>query len=1083
MIKLQNIVTLIDRVKKYLAFLIFGVLLVFFIGFFGEQVIFLFRGKSLNLNSENKVEFKPSINVTSEIPGLEILLSDNFEKTVEVWNKKLAIGEYRKNYNVKIYSSDLVEMDNSLDSISLAEMDKTYYEDGKSVLWAFGLYKKNETDLPIEVSIYISKKYLFDRSIEFSEKNRRINNLIFRGIVINSSERRETLLTETENNNLNELFDSRNLPFEIKLYESYLNLNENWQGFVKKMSELFSLEIAGKVYACGDAPYGFCADHGTWETPYYCNRGGGECTPGGDPCPFNGSCVAGTAVCVRLMAWSNECGSVGSCDVCCDCCVPDWPDPLCTTACGVAGHWVYDGCGNSHWCDATSPCCTISNPDTPVLSAPATGTKVNVNTSVNLDWDAISSWGNGCPNSDKYQVCVMSGSTCDLMNWTDVASTTTIKSWTPTSGDSSVTWKVRSNNGSRTTESLTRTLCVEDELCSIKCGQATKCSGNCANTDGDLPGVPVINYPVGTSLSPVVLAGGTTGITLSLGGTASKADLYYYGIYKNGTYSYGLNSTNPVINVGITGLTTGVTYSWRARSLNNTCIPYSGGVGVTSAASSFGYFRVNSLPTFTSLIIKNADSGVVVGQAGGSTSRNHICQSTFQNSISPRRVIFEASVSDADGASDIGSTGAVLKWNGKLYTMTKVGSPVGVGATMRATVDFGVGDNSSGTYDLFVTVTDIYGGTSGEVNTNRDFKVWDCQVPVSGTLFQAPDGVQVCSTNSVGIGFSIPIEDKVGFESITFSDTPNVVLTDDDLDSYGSPNNVIWGKTYLPLINGGDASNIDGTLLATGRQTRIIDIGVGTTTCSAASQFTIDDARVSPYSATPRAQVDFSFIQDQESWYQVSFAGIRAKSSLTYGVPYTAPDSSRFLTLGNSTTDNGLVSAISFTNINGNNNNEFGSPKNWWINKNISGIQNYSYDYFYNNLFLKKGIGSTGTTWNQRPSSGIFFVSGNLSINSNQVSSTPPLVIVRGGIDITTDVTQLDGIYIADGNISIGGTSASALNVNGSLYAGGNIRMYRSFTNKTINNTTPAVKVNYNPGLIMRLPVDMVKVLSNWRSE
>jgi len=415
--------------------------------------------------------------------------------------------------------------------------------------------------------------------------------------------------------------------------------------------------------------------------------------------------------------------------------------------------------------------------------------------------------------------------------------------------------------------------------------------------------------------------------------------------------------------------------------------------------------------------------------------------------------------------------------------MTKVGSPVGVGATMRATVDFGVGDNSSGTYDLFVTVTDIYGGTSGEVNTNRDFKVWDCQVPVSGTLFQAPDGVQVCSTNSVGIGFSIPIEDKVGFESITFSDTPNVVLTDDDLDSYGSPNNVIWGKTYLPLINGGDASNIDGTLLATGRQTRIIDIGVGTTTCSAASQFTIDDARVSPYSATPRAQVDFSFIQDQESWYQVSFAGIRAKSSLTYGVPYTAPDSSRFLTLGNSTTDNGLVSAISFTNINGNNNNEFGSPKNWWINKNISGIQNYSYDYFYNNLFLKKGIGSTGTTWNQRPSSGIFFVSGNLSINSNQVSSTPPLVIVRGGIDITTDVTQLDGIYIADGNISIGGTSASALNVNGSLYAGGNIRMYRSFTNKTINNTTPAVKVNYNPGLIMRLPVDMVKVLSNWRSE
>lgn len=702
--------------------------------------------------------------------------------------------------------------------------------------------------------------------------------------------------------------------------------------------------IAAQDCECGVMSGGNC----TWTAPCDCSWGN------------YGNCSANSTNTACIKYKTCTCDPVG----CGSCTGSNWTTctaselgctvQSCPTYEGYTGGSVRDGTLNGDCTCGMKTCppiCTATDPDAPVLSNPASGTIVNVNTSVNLDWNAISSWGTGCPQSNKYQVCVMSDSTCDLLNWVDVASTTTIKAWTPTTGDSTVTWKVRSNNGSNTAESLTRTL------------------------------------------------------------------------------------------------------------------------------------RVNAPPTFTSLVIKNANNVVAVGETGGTTFRNHICQTTFQNTTIPRRVIFEASVSDADGASDIGSTGAVLKWNGKLYTMTKVGSPVGVGATMRATVDFGVGDNSSGTYDLFVTVTDIYGGTSGEVNTNRDFKVWDCQVPVSGTLFQAPDGVQVCSTNSVGIGFSIPIEDKVGFESITFSDTPNVVLTDDDLDSYGSPNNVIWGKTYLPLINGGDASNIDGTLLATGRQTRIIDIGVGTTTCSAASQFTIDDARVSPYSATPRAQVDFSFIQDQESWYQVSFAGIRAKSSLTYGVPYTAPDSSRFLTLGNSTTDNGLVSAISFTNINGNNNNEFGSPKNWWINKNISGIQNYSYDYFYNNLFLKKGIGSTGTTWNQRPSSGIFFVSGNLSINSNQVSSTPPLVIVRGGIDITTDVTQLDGIYIADGNISIGGTSASALNVNGSLYAGGNIRMYRSFTNKTINNTTPAVKVNYNPGLIMRLPVDMVKVLSNWRSE
>jgi len=265
-------------------FLVFGIFLVFLIGIFWEQGNFIFREKISGLNLEKRVEFEPSIEVVSEIRGLEILPSDNFKKTIKAWNKKLAIGEYKKNYNVKIYSSDLVKMDNSLDGVSLANTDKTYDKDGKSILFASGLYKKNETNLPVEVSIYISKEYLFDKSIEYSEKNRRINNLIFRAIVINSLNRKQNkiLLTETENKNLNELYSSRNLPFEIKL--DNLLLNENWRGFINKISGLFSFEILGKVYACGDAPYGYCADHGMWETPYYCAVDGRSCTRDGD-CP------------------------------------------------------------------------------------------------------------------------------------------------------------------------------------------------------------------------------------------------------------------------------------------------------------------------------------------------------------------------------------------------------------------------------------------------------------------------------------------------------------------------------------------------------------------------------------------------------------------------------------------------------------------------------------------------------------------------------------------------------------------------------------------------------------------------------
>lgn len=87
--------------KKYLGFLIFGILLMFLVGVFWEQINFIFRGKILNLNLENKIEFEPIINVTSEIPGLEILLSANFEETIKVWNKKLAVGENKKTITLR----------------------------------------------------------------------------------------------------------------------------------------------------------------------------------------------------------------------------------------------------------------------------------------------------------------------------------------------------------------------------------------------------------------------------------------------------------------------------------------------------------------------------------------------------------------------------------------------------------------------------------------------------------------------------------------------------------------------------------------------------------------------------------------------------------------------------------------------------------------------------------------------------------------------------------------------------------------------------------------------------------------------
>ena len=93
------------------------------------------------------------------------------------------------------------------------------------------------------------------------------------------------------------------------------------------------------------------------------------------------------------------------------------------------------------------------------------------------------------------------------------------------------------------------------------------------------------------------------------------------------------------------------------------------------------------------------------------------------------------------------------------------------------------------------------------------------------------------------------------------------------------------------------------------------------------------------------------------------------------------------------------------------------------------------------------------------------------------------MVVVNGNINVDPSVKRLDGIYVADGNITVGGTSVDQLNINGMLYAHGDVRLYRGFSDKTDNNANPSVKVNYSPGLIFNLPPEIMRVLSGWREE
>jgi hypothetical protein len=272
-------------------------------------------------------------------------------------------------------------------------------------------------------------------------------------------------------------------------------------------------------------------------------------------------------------------------------------------------------------------------------------------------------------------------------------------------------------------------------------------------------------------------------------------------------------------------------------------------------------------------------------------NRLHICDSFLSDeSPNPRSVVYVAWLNNVNGWDDIDENSVYMRWLGDYeeHKMTRLGAGMEYG--FYVAVSYSDLVNIASAQGFQIKMKSINGGILTDwtdVTPDLKLKVWNCQVPVSGSLYQAEGNLQSCSTNSAGLGFLLPIGNKVGFNSIVFSDTPDVNMTDDDLANYGT-NNIVWGKTYHPLINGGTPANEDGNLAATGRVTRIIDLGVGTTICPGASIFSIDNNSISPYSASPRAQVDFSFIADQEAWYQVVGAGVKGKIGVESGVPVTA---------------------------------------------------------------------------------------------------------------------------------------------------------------------------------------------------
>jgi len=577
--------------------------------------------------------------------------------------------------------------------------------------------------------------------------------------------------------------------------------------------------------------------------------------------------------------------------------------------------------------------------------------------------------------------------------------------------------------------------------------------------------------PIGSLADPVVVAPGTTA-TLVWNSVPALTDYYEVQVLDTGD-SVAWTGTTTSTSTVTGSLTLGDTYSWWVRAVNTTC-----GTDIGNW-SSRGYFRLDDIPHLIGIVLKNSTGNVV---AASPVNYHHICQSGFYDDPQPRSVTFEITIEDLDGWEQI--TSARMRWNGLVDNLPLT---IGDGTTMVVTLTKNyTGYNDADTLPLEFNMADIY-TSSGWKDSGQYWKVWDCKVNVSGTVYDGSAG-QACNT----IGFSQIAGNNLGFDQLIYKNMSggvHVVMGVAPPASY-SGTDLIWSQSYLPIFNGGDVGNPDGDIAGSARFTRGIDLGIGTTHCAdylgGTSQFAVSNI-ISPYSTNTQAQIDFSYIRDQKSWFQVEGGGVKGRNEISSGVPVTA--ASNYLTIDNAgigVSNNGIVASMTFRNSNGyNDSSQYGNPNNWRIADDVVGSNRYSYLYLYGQYFTKLGEGVTNTTIVGAGSTGVVFVSGNLTISSDVTVPVGKflMVIASGSINVDAGVNQLDGIYIADGGINIGNNSNTQMVVNGILYSAttSNIRINRTFTVKEDNNTNPAVVVKYRPDFIFTMPGKLTKLLSGWR--
>jgi hypothetical protein len=678
-------------------------------------------------------------------------------------------------------------------------------------------------------------------------------------------------------------------------------------------------------------------------------------------------------------------------------------------------------------------------------------------------------------------------------------------------------------------------LCTEGDSCTLQCGQARSCmSDTCSNIGNTTPGPVGLIAPVGTTNAPTVYS--DVGMENLSWGNTEVNHLYtnYYRVQVLQAYAPGYNSivqslATPDRNVSNVNVneTPGRTYKWQVTPINNACFVAGLGTSVAGTTSVQGYFVVNQSPTAPVITMFNESGIVITPEVVSGQNANQICATNITN----RRIIFQVSFTDV-GVSGFVTGGASINQvqmrlddgNGHVITAsgsTLYTSPVynlvgpnvsfyGSGPTTSVagnvrTVSFPIqfGDiNTTLLNNIRVYAEDVYNShvalNAGWIDTTRYLKVWSCQVPVLGTIYDSSfENNTVCTTNTSGVGYSAPYA-GTKFTSLIYNGTASndVNMLNIVSPSYNSGANYLtWGSIYPTTT-----FNIDFDVPNV--KPRVIDLGLGTTSCPL-STITLDNATVWPYSNSVSMRVDFAGIRNQDPWFQAEGGGIRAGNNIADNVPITCYSAANpavcrpFMTIDSAlvgTGSNGIVASP--------NNRisrtcdplycQYGNANNWSdANNDINDNPNYS--YFYSELIVKGSVaGSKIYSGNTRMSqlasdmggTGVAFVNGNLSVD---VGNTVPqnkffMVIVKNDIGVTDTVNAMQGLFVADGNINIGGSAAAQIVVSGTLYsANGNINLTRGLTNTALNNNTPAILVRYRPDFIFNMPPALSGMTLNWK--